>query len=54
MGQKYTKSLVIATEELGVKAAKALPGIIGVILSSILNKASDLLVGYPKIYGHWL
>ena len=39
--------------QLGIKAAEALPGIIGGIISWILNRAADM-VGYCKIYGLWL
>ena len=37
------KTLSLLLERLGVKAAEALPGIIGAILSWILNKASDVV-----------
>ena len=37
------KALANLPERLGVKAAEALPGIIGVILSWILNKAVDVV-----------
>ena len=40
--------------KLSVKAAEALPGIIGGILSWILNRAKDVVVGYRKTYGLWL
>ena len=49
------KALSSLLGRLGVKAAEVLPGIIGVILGWVLNKAADV-VGwvYPKIYGHWI
>ena len=43
------KALARLLGRLGVKVAKALPDIIGTILSWILNKAADV----PKIYGLW-
>ena len=39
---------------LGAKAAEALPGIIGVIISWILNRAADEVGWVSQIYGHWL
>ena len=39
---------------LGIKAADALPSIIGGIISWILNRAKDVVGGYHKIYGLWL
>ena len=47
------KALASLLEKLGTKAAEALPGIIGGIISWILNRAKDM-VGYRKIYGPWL
>ena len=37
-----------------MKAREALPGIIGAILSWILNKAADLVGWVLEIYGLWL
>ena len=49
------KTLSLLLGRLEVKAAGALSGIIGVILSCILNKTADMQwVEYPNIYGHWL
>ena len=47
------KALASLLGKLGMKAAEALPGIIGGIISWILNRAKDM-VGYPKTYGLWL
>ena len=47
------KALASLLGKLGMKAAEALPGIIGGIISWILNRAKDV-VGYPKTYGLWL
>ena len=47
------KVLASLLGQLGIKAAEALPGIIGGITSWILNRAKDM-VGYHKIYGLWL
>ena len=47
------KVLASLLGQLGIKAAEALPGIIGGIISWILNRAADM-VGYCKIYGLWL
>ena len=47
------KALASLLGRLGIKAAEALPGIIGGIISWILNRAKDM-VGYHKIYGLWL
>ena len=44
------KALASLVGKLGMKAAEALPGIIGGIISWILNRAKDM-VGYRKIYG---
>ena len=44
------KALALLLGQLGIKAAEALPGIIGGIISWILNRARDM-VGYHKIYG---
>ena len=48
------KALASLLGKLGMKAAEALPGIIGGILSWILNRAKDVVVGYRKTYGLWL
>ena len=37
------KALALLLRKLGVKAAEALPGIIGVIISWVLNKATDVV-----------
>ena len=47
------KALASLLGRSGMKAAEALPGIIGGIISWILNRAKDM-VGYRKIYGLWL
>ena len=47
------KALASLLGRLGMKAAEALPGIIGGIISWILNRAKDM-VGYRKTYGLWL
>ena len=47
------KALASLLCRLGIKAAEALPGIIGGIISWILNRAKDL-VGYRKLYGRAL
>ena len=47
------KALASLLGRLGMKAAEALPGIIGGIISWILNRAKDV-VGYCKTYGLWL
>ena len=47
------KSLASLLGRLGIKAAEALPGIIGGIISWILNRAKDM-VGYHSTYGLWL
>ena len=47
------KALASLLGRLGIKAAEALPGIIGGIISWILNRAADM-VGYHKTYGLWL
>ena len=46
------KALASLLGKLGIKAAEALPGIIGGIISWILNRAKDV-VGYYKTYGLW-
>ena len=47
------KALASLLGKLGMKAAEALPGIIGGIISWRLNRAKDM-VGYRKTYGLWL
>ena len=47
------KVLASLSGKLGMKTAEALPGIIGGIISLILNRAKDM-VGYLKTYGLWL
>ena len=48
------KALASLLGKLGMKAAEALPGIIGAIISWVLNKAADVVGGYHKTYGLWL
>ena len=48
------KALASLLGKLGMKAAEALPGIIGGIISWILNRAKDVVSWYHKIYGLWL
>ena len=48
------KALASLLGQLGIKAAEALPGIIGGIISWILNRAKDVVVGCLKTYGLWL
>ena len=48
------KALASLLGKLGMKAAEALPGVIGGIISWILNRAKDVVVGYHKTYGLWL
>ena len=45
------KALASLLGPLGIKAAESLLGIIGGIISWILNRAKD---GYCKTYGLWL
>ena len=47
------RALASLLGRLGIKAAEALPGIIGGIINWILNRAKDM-VGYRKTYGLWL
>ena len=47
------KALASLLGRLGIKAAEALPGIIGGIIIWIFNRAKNM-VGYRKIYGLWL
>ena len=47
------KALASLLGRSGIKADEALPGIIGGIISWILNRAKDM-VGYHKICGLWL
>ena len=48
------KALASVLGKLGIKVAEALPGIIGGIISWILNRAKDVAGWYLKIYGLWL
>ena len=48
------KPLALLLGKLGVKAAEALPGIIGGIINWILNRAKDVVGWYHKTYGLWL
>ena len=48
------KALALLLGGLGIKAAEALPGIIGGIISWILNRAKDVVGWYHKTYGLWL
>ena len=45
------KALASLLGRLGIKAAEALPGITGGIISWILNRAKDVVSWYHKIYG---
>ena len=47
------KALASLLGRLGVKAAEAMYGITGAIISWILNRANQVWAGYPKIYGLW-
>ena len=48
------KALASQLGNLGIKAAEALPGIIGGIISWILNRAADVVGWYGRTYGLWL
>ena len=48
------KALTSLLGPLGIKAAEALPGIIGGIISWILNRAKDVIGWDRKTYGLWL
>ena len=48
------KALTSLLGRLGIKAAEALPGIIGGIISWILNRAKDVVGWDHKTYGLWL
>ena len=48
------KALASQLGRLGVKAPEALPGIIGVIISWVLNRATDVVGWASKTYGLWL
>ena len=48
------KALASLLGRLGMKAAEALPGIIGGIMSWIINRAADVVGWYHKIYRLWL
>ena len=48
------KALASLLGNLGIKAAEALPGIIGGTMSWILNRAADVVGWYRRAYGLWL
>ena len=48
------KALASLLGRLGIKAAEALPGIIGGIISWILNRAKDVVGWVCKICGLWI
>ena len=48
------KALASLLGRLGIKAAEALPGIIGGIISWILNRANDVVGWVLQTYGLWL
>ena len=48
------KALTSLLGRLGMKAAEALPGIIGGIISWILNRAKDVVGWVSQTYGLWL
>ena len=48
------KALASLLGKLGVKAAEALPDIIGAIISWIVNRAKDVVGWVSQNYGHWL
>ena len=48
------KALASLLKRLGVKAKGALPGIIGAIISWVLNRAAEVVGWYHKTYGFWL
>ena len=48
------KALALLLGKLGMKAAEALPGIIGGIISWILNRAKDVVGWVSQTYGLWL
>ena len=48
------KALASLLGRLGIKAAEALPGIIGGIISWILNRAKNIVGWVNKTYGLWL
>ena len=48
------KALASLLGQLGMKAAEALPGIIGGIISWILNRAKDVVGWVSQTYGLWL
>ena len=48
------KALASLLGKLGMKAAEALPGIIGGIISWILNRAKDVVGWVSQTYGLWL
>ena len=48
------KALASLLGRLGIKAAEALPGVIGGIISWILNRAKDVVGWVSQTYGLWL
>ena len=48
------KALASLLGQLRIKAAEALPGIIGGIISWILNRAKDVVCWVSQNYGLWL
>ena len=48
------KALASLLGKLGIKAAEALPGIIGVIISWVLNKAADVVGWVSQNVWAWL
>ena len=48
------KALALLLEKLGIKAAEALPGIIGGIISWILNRAKDVVGWVSQNFWVWL
>ena len=48
------KALALLLGKLGIKTAEPLPGIIGGIISWILNRAKNMVGWYRKTYGLWL
>ena len=47
------KALASLLGKLGIKAAEALPGIIGAIISWILNRVKEVGGWFHKTYGLW-
>ena len=48
------KALASLLGKLGIKAAEALPGIIGGIISWILNRVKEVVGWLLQTYGFWL